>query len=94
MTRVIEKYQKLETRYRTIEVICDRCEVQMTVPEPQSRNLREFELIFAEGWESGYGGGGYKSGWQVEDLCDNCVRDLRKILENRGFKVKPYEVDW
>lgn len=69
---------------------CDRC--GKDVPKDRNYHRRDFELKFAEG--DSYPEGTDLSGWQVPDLCDECVGFLKKLLEENGFKVQPYEVNY
>lgn len=76
------------TAKRKIEVrtYCDRC--GKDVIEKRHCNTREFALYFAEGNEYG---GEYPSrdveGFQVKDLCDDCITFLRQVLIGNGFNL-------
>jgi len=74
---------------RVVAVHCDRCGTQMPVPDSSPGDRREFILRFATGY---VGYGDYSmSGWQVEDLCDDCVKVLNKLLFDNGFTITDYE---
>ena len=75
---------------RVVAVHCDRCGGKMPVPNDGSGDRREFILRLATGY---VGYGDYNmNGWQVEDLCDDCAKVLRGLLEANGFKITDYEV--
>lgn len=76
---------------RTIkDILCDKC------GKPVERigiyDHRELHVCFRTG--SSYPEGGSGTQWEVEDLCDKCVGDLRQLLEANGFKVADSEWDW
>ena len=92
MSQITEKRTKTHTyEYNhVLKTICDWCEKE--VLEPGGHDTREFELEFSEG--TSYPEGGSRSGWQVEDLCDNCIYKLRVLLEKKGVTTSALEVDW
>ena len=83
-----------ETRtYTSRELIrteCDRCGAVIPPDEPYED--RELDLRFTIG--SSYPEGGNKDGWQVEDLCDECVTGLHKLLQEWGCTISDYQIDW
>jgi len=85
-----------QTEARTIErkyviaEFCDWCGKRIATGDMYE--TREFRILFSVG--DSFPEGGYKKGWQVEDLCDDCVANLRTLLEDAGIKIKPIEVDW
>lgn len=88
--------KQTETRTETVQreyviaEFCDWCGVR--IPLPKGIDVRELEISFSAGYSTR--DGGMRQGWQVEDLCDDCVAKLRTMLENAGINVKPTEVDW
>ena len=88
--RQIEIYTRTVEDSRIIKVLCDRCGSEL--PKPRHHCTRELQITFATGFS--YPDSISKQGWQVEDLCDDCVSWLRSLLEANGVKVVPYAVDW
>lgn len=43
--------------------------------------------------EGMYYGYQHSEGWEVKDLCDNCIVKLRKLLEDSGIKISDIEED-
>lgn len=72
-------------------VTCDRCECD--IPTAELPELRDFELYFASGTYD-RDGGGEKSGWKIEDLCDGCIAQLQRVLIDSGFPVDEFEENW
>lgn len=87
-----EKYTETETvtRRRLIKTTCDRCNAE--IPGESLYGLREFDLSFSKG--SSYPSGGRKQGWEVEDLCDECIKWLHELLIENGVKITKTDVDW
>ena len=72
---------------------CDKCGCDIKHAISQKYNEREFTLEFMTGYCYGVDGSSM-SGWELEDLCDNCCQDLRALLEKSGFQTKDKERDW
>lgn len=89
MKHYITKVERVKKQYLD-RVTCDRC--GSVVPEEETGDRREFNLRFAKGY--GYPDGGSLEGWQVSDLCDDCVAILKDLLNQNGFTVSNYEIDW
>ena len=91
MARETEKVTVTYEKEMIIRVTCDWC------GEPVLREYgyatRDFSLRFASGSNYGHDGG-LEKGWEVEDLCDDCVYKLKALLEENGVTVKPVESDW
>lgn len=83
---VTEKKIRRDFLYMT----CDWCGKKFS--DPTGYDEREFELKFLKGF--GYPEGGQLEGWEVHDLCDDCVERLRVMLVSAGVKVSKKEVDW
>lgn len=77
-------------RKKVIAVKCDKCGDD--IPKESRYSTRDFEIEFTRG--SAYPDGGHKIGWQVEDLCDNCVDYLKTVLEENGFPTSKVDIDW
>ena len=90
MSKIIESYERTVQSERIVQVLCDWCGGDVR----QSRGYgdREFTLEFKEG--ESYPDGGFAEGWQIEDLCDNCVERLRQLLIAQGIRVSTVEIDW
>ena len=73
------------------KVMCDRCQAEFD-PDPCCYSTREFELEFTEG--TSYPDSGDKTGWEVEDLCDDYVKFLKELLIDNGFTITPIERSW
>ena len=78
------------TKRTLIRTECDRCGAE--IPEEDTWDTRELDLRFTTG--TSYPEGGHKLGWQVEDLCDDCLSELKTWLKDWGAKIIPYEIDW
>jgi len=74
-----------------MSVTCDWCGDDMPVSD-EWPNTRKFTLVFSEG--NSYGDSGHEEGWQVEDMCDLCVRKLRVLLTAHGVSESKYLADW
>ena len=85
-----EQYEKTVTCQKLVRVTCDWCGNE--IPQPRDYEVREFTLEFAKG--SSYPDCGWKEGWQIEDLCDDCVEKLRGLLEEAKITIAGLEVDW
>ena len=85
-----ETRQEVVERQYIVAEFCDWCGRQ--IPPQSSYDVRDFELSFASGVV--YPEGGSKSGWKVEDMCDECVIKLRTMLESAGIRVTPTETDY
>lgn len=73
------------------KVTCDWCQAPVEVE--RGYDTRDFEISFSIG--SSYGNdGGHKEGWEVEDLCNTCVKKLRALLEKQGIRITPVKMDW
>jgi len=35
-----------------------------------------------------------KEGWEVEDLCNSCIRWLNELLIENGVKITKIDIDW
>ncbi len=77
------------TRTKVLYVTCDRCEEEFVLDNSMSNN-EEFELNFVT--MSGTGIYLTGAGWEVEDLCKDCIKWLRELLENEGVRIS--EVSW
>lgn len=56
-------------------------------------DVREFEFYFKEG--SNYGSnGGNVQGWQIDDLCNECVEKLQALLIDNGLHLTKIEEGW
>jgi hypothetical protein len=81
-------HYKTEKKTRFVEVLvnvtCDRCGKEIEEPK-DTYAAREFTLEFLEGhyWPDCPD----MYGWEVADLCDECVEELRKLLEEHGYNV-------
>lgn len=65
-----------------IETTCDKCGTKMV-------NLSfyitfKLEVRDTVIWPDK---SGYVTGWKVEDLCNFCINDLKKLLLTNGFKL-------
>ncbi len=89
MKYYITKTEKVKRKHLN-STSCDKC--GCVIPEESQGNRRKFELKFAAGY--GYIDGGSMEGWQVEDLCDDCVSILKDLLSQNGFNISDYEIDW
>ena len=93
MTRITEKYTKEATYTRELDAICDKCGDSIEDVDGKNHEDRDFELFFLRG--NNYGTDGVdKEGWEVPDLCDGCVEDLKTLLENEGYNVVKKEQYW
>ena len=90
MASEYETIEKTVKRQKLIRCTCDWCHDDIS--EVGGIGVREFSLEFSTG--SSYPDGGYQEGWQVEDLCDDCVVKLRAALEGLGVSVTKLEIDW
>lgn len=88
--RHYEEYKVTETRRKLVRVTCDRCDEE--IPKLQLYRDREFTLEFKSG--NSYPSGGHMTGWEVSDLCDDCVIWLKGLLESNGVNLCPVDVDW
>ena len=92
MATEYETIEKTVTGKKLIRRTCDWCQGDMSEDDMGAFDVREFSLEFSEGYSCP--GGGSREGWQVEDLCDDCVVKLRAALEGMGVSVTKLEVDW
>lgn len=76
---------------KIVRVECDVCGV--VIDTGDKYDTREFELTFTMGrlWPDGSGN---KVGWQVEDLCNDCVDGLRHLLFDNNLPIKEINHDW
>lgn len=88
--RHYEEYEVVEKKQKLVKIACDRCGEE--IPKNGLYEDREFELEFKKG--RGYPDGGYMEGWEVCDLCDDCIAWLKDMLESNGVTVSPVEIDW
>lgn len=82
---------KTVTEREYINTVCDRC--GKVIPDEGQYDTREFWLRFTIG-ESYGNDGGNASGWEIDDLCDDCVTDLKTILTKHRFPLSPVELRW
>ena len=85
-----EQYEVTVTRQKLVKVTCDWCGNEIS--RSCDFEARNFTLEFAIG--RCYQDGGWKEGWQVEDLCNGCVEKLRGLLEEMGITIAKLESDW
>ncbi len=83
---------KIVTRRELAKITCDKCALEIPDTYWGSYDIREFDLSFAEG--SSYPDGGNKEGWEVEDLCNECIKWLYKLLTENGVKITKVDVYW
>lgn len=86
---VLRRYKEVivpaHTTKQLTEVVCDRC--AGPVEAEGQYDMREFTLEHKIG--KSYPSESYVTdGWEVEDLCNNCIQVLRNILIDNGFKLK------
>ena len=91
MTKKWETYTKTVEQRRCVSVTCDLCGEEIC-ERRHIYSVRDFELEFTEG--DCYPDGGFKEGWRVEDLCNQCVGKLKELLVVNGFKISKVAVDW
>jgi hypothetical protein len=91
MTEIRETYMAKVERTRLLKTVCDRCGGE--VEALGYHETREFELGYTSGKNHGTDGG-YKEGWAVSDLCDECVCVLYDLLITNGFKITDVGTDW
>lgn len=82
---------KEETVYKTI-CVCDWCGKESGedfLPDEIGRSFTSecqfYESIGTYSYDGSFG-------WQIEDLCMDCIEKLKKLLEDNGIKIS--EVDW
>ena len=92
MATEYETIEKTVKSQKLIRRTCDWCQGDMSEDDMGAFDVREFSLEFSSGYA--YPEGGFSEGWQVEDLCDDCVAKLRAMLEGAGVSVTKLEVDW
>lgn len=91
MARETEKVTVTYEKEIITRVFCDWCRAERHTAKGHSE--REYCLSFTVGVNYGHDGG-WSKGWEVEDLCDDCVYKLKALLEENGVTVKPVESDW
>lgn len=90
--RHYEQVTRTQVTNQLTKVTCDRCKKEI---EPvRGYTTREFTLEYKEGdvYEGGYTG--CLTGWEVEDLCNECIKLLHKVLIENGFQVKIIDDVW
>lgn len=97
--RVYKKVTYSLERLEVETIHCDWCAKNITKEIEQatafdgwSTGIREFRLEFVKGHS--HRDGGLQAGWEVTDLCDDCVGKLRELLTQAGIAVSPTEIDW
>lgn len=91
MTTVYKKVEKVIEREEFVSCTCDRCGKELGEDYGNEHpDTREFTLRFEKGY-SGYGDT-WGNGWEVQDLCDDCVGFLQTLLENNGIKTT--RIEW
>lgn len=90
MTDIVETYEETVTRPYVVKTVCDKCGCE--VDDGKSHDTRDFELEFTTG--KNYPDCGYQEGWQVPDLCNDCVGWLKTVLQDNGVTIKEIERDW
>ena len=90
---IIKKETITETRVITIVIDCKCDKCGRTIGSAGSHCEREFSLQFKSGkaWPDGSGDW---AGWEVEDLCDDCVLALYHLVKANGFTVKRIQESW
>lgn len=100
VTRVYEEQPETVKRRILVSRTCDWCGMEMGErygQEAKGYGERELMISFLQGKAyppDPYPQGGYLTGWEVPDLCDDCVAKLRAALEELGIKVQDAEREW
>jgi hypothetical protein len=93
-----KEFTRTITDHKLIKVTCDRCGVE--IPESEMFDTRHVQIKFTKkmvvSFTTGtsYPGSGYDEGWEVEDLCDECVEWLKGVLVNDGVNLGEVARDW
>ncbi len=88
MTIIYEDYAEEVKKRKFVKRICDRCTAEIDNHFGRQRS-RYFSLMFFKQMTLDSYNSRYEEGWEVEDLCDDCVKLLKVwLLEN---KVKMQE---
>jgi hypothetical protein len=90
MTEHYETHEKTVQSYKLVKTTCDKCGEE--IEDCLGYDVRDFELSFSEG--EAYPDGGHRVGWEVNDLCNNCVEWLKKLLVTNGVKVNEIDFGW
>lgn len=85
----IERKKEVVERV-AISTTCDRCGKELL--KRLSYEVRDFELKLEVG--SAFPDSGSVEGWEVPDLCDDCIVFLHGLLEANGFTLHEIERDW
>lgn len=89
--KTYKRWAETVERQSVESVTCDWC--GRPVGEPPHRfRVRIFTLSFESG--DVFPEGCSTEGWEVQDLCDDCIVRLRSLLEQNGVRVVPTEKDW
>jgi hypothetical protein len=96
MTSIYKEVREIKevVREEFVTCICDGCGRDLEKYYGQKGyNTRNFELEYTSG-TSYPGPSGNEEGWKIEDLCDECVERLRKLLVDNGFQITLVDRDW
>lgn len=93
MTKTYKKIEKVIEREEFVSCTCDRCGKELGEDYGnRGYDRREFTFTTGSTYEGGYTGD--KKGWEIEDLCDECVEVLRELLVQNGFKIREIDEVW
>lgn len=92
----MRKYENVEITYNkqiVVDSYCNWCRRSLGVAYGnRDYAVREFRLSFSEG--NSFPESGQQVGWEVSDLCDDCLAKLKQWLSDQGVEIEPTEVDW
>ena len=91
MARTYKEVEYTTTKLVQDSLTCDWCGKEF-LDDVGYYNTRDFTLEFTFG--SQFPESGDAEGWQVEDLCDECVESLRESLIDLGLKVTEVKRSW
>jgi hypothetical protein len=83
MTKVYQTVTKTIERKEVVSRACDWCGID--IPFPARYQSDEFILKYTSSTNGPYENLG--EGWEVEDLCNDCVDKLKELLVSVGIKL-------
>jgi len=90
MTRAYKSVSEMRERRQLVEITCYWCSAEVE----RLRGYDDAEKTLRFAWGRSFPDGGHLQGWQVEDLCQECIAKLKALLIDNGLNVTEYDVDW
>ena len=90
MARIYKSVSEMREYRQLAGITCDWCHAGIKL----LKGYDDADKTLRFAWGRSFPDGGHLVGWQVEDLCTECIEKLRLLLIDKGINITPYEVDW